>query len=160
MRPPQRKGPCSKTPHSPLSRGVEGECGHLLSSMGQGPWGPGATGEQHTKGQALRTLVEEGEATGAGIRMGRLCLSLVTNSDTGGEAGQLCTPRCHMAIEVPFPFSCCFERKLDEGEIFYILSPSYGEEHLKDKTGKPYGGENTANYFRKEEITSKLHDSM
>ena len=96
-------------------------------------------------------LVEEGEAEGAGGRTSRLCLSLVTSRDIGGEAGQLCMPHRHMSINVPCPFAYCLERKLEEGEISYILSPSYGEEHLKDKTGKPYGGENAANDFRKEE---------
>lgn len=120
--------------------------------MGPGPWGPGAIGEQHIKGQALRMLVEEREAGGAGVRTGRLCLCLVANSGIDGEAGQLCMPHCHKAVKVPCPFAYCLARKLEEGEISYILPPSYGEEHLKDKTGKPYEGENTANYFRKEEV--------
>lgn len=83
--------------------------------------------------------MEEGEAGGADGRMGRLCLFLVTNRDIGGEAGQLCVLHCYVSIKVPCPFAYYLERKLEEGEISYILSPPYGEEYLKDKTGNHMG---------------------
>lgn len=67
--------------------------------------------------------MEEGVARGAGGRMGRLCLFLVTNRDIGGVAGQLCMLHCYVSIKVPCPFAYYLERKLEEREISYILYP-------------------------------------